>query len=538
MKYQTTNQMINSGLGGLVGLGLMMLMLLASSQDCKAQTFLPQSNLGRLVQSLAGSPLMLGLPAASATTLSQFDSDAPSSTHPGYSESLASHYAGTSGQQQPTLYESGPDTRPRYGGQQLQQAPSQQQRGIPQRYYPSGQQQHAHSNDNMNNNDDDDDQPQQQQVNHRQQTKGGLMSQGHQSINFEQGRAPSNARPSQEYEMGAYLGPTLDDKELNGVFNSNNDERDDADPSSSGPGYEEEPREITGSGSRKQAASSHAYNANQNNNNNNDDMSNNDNHDVQPSYPFTGASRDGASQAGPNGGGFNGYDEESADEDEGGPSMGTRNNVEGASYGRPNRGGVKGGRSMAAANQLNAIRNHHGERNYGLKQAAANQFNRHAHFTGAKLAARGLTTQNFNNPESNHQEGGPSSMRTGQSQLMAAANGYAPFGYTANGAPIDLSSLMAGMTGATEAYQGDGSTPPYPGQAYYQQQGNQGQAGRQQAASRQQLLNNNRGYGYPGHQGYGPSSSASGSDGTAGPNNQGQSSRGDPDENDNDNDED
>ena len=67
--------------------------------------------------------------------------------------------------------------------------------------------------------------------------------------------------------------------------------------------------------------------------------------------------------------------------------------------------------------------------------------------------------------------------------MQVAANGYAPYGYPAGaGGPIDLSSLMAaaggpGGPGGYEVYNGDGS---YPGQGYYQQQGN---GRRNQAAS-------------------------------------------------------
>lgn len=162
-----------------------LLALVASSCLVSCQ-FSPQSHLGRLVQSFT-SPLVLsgGDPSVDGGGGSGGDGYA----NPGY----------YSGQDEGQEVQSQAQARPqpvssRYNQHQgLQQSPSQQSR-IPQHYYNN-------------------------------QNEGEELR--------DQGSAPSNHKGTQEsYQMGAYLGPTIDDKEINGAFNSNEDRDEDDGPAS------------------------------------------------------------------------------------------------------------------------------------------------------------------------------------------------------------------------------------------------------------------------------------------------------------------
>lgn len=345
------------------------LVLLVATSGCLVSCqFLPQSHLGRLVQSIA-SPLVL---SSQAGYRSNDDSDSygdPSSSGY-YSGGSAGPSGDISGESGETGAHNGASLAGRGRQQQvgatgLQQAPSQQ-RGVPQHYY--------------NSNDDE---------------RGDV------------GSAPSNNKHTQDYQMGAYLGPSMDDKEINGAFNSN-DERDDDD----GPAGYDGPSSAPAMGRGRAAASNTYHN------------SGGDGYGPAPGY--------GRQQgAGSNYAGSAGYDEDGADEDDA-PVPRARH---------------QGGRSSANAA---------GYGRSGLSQAA-----------------------------SQYQQRGSSG------QPIAAANGYAPYGYGTG--PIDLNGLMAGVNGDPSAgyqvYQGDGS---YPGANYYQQQAQQG--GRQRPASRSQAASMNNGY--------------------------------------------
>lgn len=241
--------------------------------------------------------------------------------------------------------------------------------------------------------------------------------------------------------MGAYLGPTMDDKEINGAFNSN-DERDEDDGPASydgatgGSGYDGSglaPRQKAASdsyGYGRQAGSGYGPSG-----------------DATGSYGGSSAAAAGESRGGASGA----YDEDSADEDDG-PSSG----MGPQGQGRGGRSGYRGGLSQAASQyQQQPARvhgNHQGHANIG-----------------------------------------------GNGNMMAAANGYAPYG--GGPGPLDLANLMAGMAGGNggsgyEVYNGDGSPYGYgPGQ-----QGGQG-GRRNQAASQQQQQRHQSGYYNP--DGYG-----------------------------------
>lgn len=373
---------------------------------------LPQSHLGRLVQSIT-SPLVLSSGANYGTDSDSdsYNNESPSSYYPQGGNQESPNSADSAGQpsqhQHQKLQEQQEYRQPQ---QYLQQAPSQQ-RGVPQHYY---------SSDN-------------------------------QGADRDQGSAPSNSRQTgQEYQMGAYLGPTMDDKEINGAFNGNNDDRDDDDGPAS---YDAANKGVN----RNKAASNGAA------------YRNNPAVDDYGYGPSSGYAQTQGNMAAPSYGHNQGpnYDDDAADEDDA--------PVHSA------RGGARRGS---------------GQRSYGggLSQAAS-QYQQQA---GAY------------NPERSR---GP---------MMAAANGYAPYGYS-NG-PIDLSGLMAGMSGGGDpnagyqVYNGDGS---YPGANYYQQQGQRGGRNHQAASMNNGQYNN----------GYGPS---------AGQENQQQEqqSNGENDDHDNDADED
>lgn len=432
--------------------------------------FLPDSHLGRLVKSIAGSPLLLNAHATAASQYGPtFDSESPSShnsnddesdqatyyeqgqqyhqqhQHPSQLPHLA-HIDHISQPKQPAAaaaaeaeaqqhkqhqkhsqFQSNPfkneqqmssydDMRNRV--QPLQQEPSQQ-RGIPQRFHSA-----ASSSGRYNSADNDNDD------------------------RYENRRAPSSSRPSHEYQMGAYLGPQMDDKELNGVFNSN-DERDDADVG----GYDDANGDMRGY--RKYAASSNSYPREEtdssnpatdgysynNNNNNYGGRSSGHSNALPAAYRAYGA-------------GNPSYDDESADEDEGssvGPS-------DGANYG-PSAGSMRRGRNGGSSSSLR-----------GSLNPAASQSLQHRH----KQQSRN-SDKSYNNQQAN------------QAQMMTAANGYAPYGYASG--PVDLTSILNGMNPNYQMYQAEA----YPGQAYYNKQGNPSSSGRNQAASSSQ------GYNYDTH---------------------------------------
>lgn len=362
--------------------------------DCQ---FLPQSHLGRLVQSIA-SPLVL------STSSGYGDSDSDSGA--GYYTGEA---AGSTGAEPSSASASasaanlgtGTGNGGAYDGRSshqatsgLQQAPSQQ-RGVPTQH-----------NNYYSGHDDERD----------------------------QGSAPSNNKHTQDYQMGAYLGPSMDDKEINGAFNSN-DERDEDD----GPaGYDGPSSSSTGGGRNRAAASDSYHNNNYINTGGGGGYGADSNHGRGQQMGVVGG------YGAPSYGGSSSYDEDSADEDDGPAS--------GMSQGR--RG--SGQRAMDPSSGA-----HLGYGRSGLSQAA-----------------------------SQYQQQG--SFRGGNSPMMAAANsggfGAGFGGYS--GGPVDLQGLMAGVSGdpssGYQVYNGDGS---YPGANYYQQQlqaqrGNRNQNDQEQAALR------------------------------------------------------
>ena len=218
-----------------------------------AQTFFaqPQSHLGRLVQSIT-SPLILSAAGQDLSAAEEAgDLGQPPSGSGG--ASAASNYA----QQQPTADDSAhyqsyeqqhqhqhqqhhqaPVSHyqvPSYGGdsmlhaQSLQQTPSRQ-RKAPLRHYDNDDEDDAEPGYGPPASDDPVAAAAAAASNKRKQQQ--YASGGGNPM------ATAGAN-NQEYQMGAYLGPTIDDKEIQGAFNSNsNDERDDDD----GPaGYEGPP---------------------------------------------------------------------------------------------------------------------------------------------------------------------------------------------------------------------------------------------------------------------------------------------------------
>lgn len=210
------NQIIRSSL----------LLILATISCCFVVNcqFLPQSHLGRLMQSIT-SPLVLngGESEASYPESSSYYSPGSSSSSDD-SDRARQHQPQTHAQARPYHATSSSYNRQKqhYNQQQaLQQAPSQQ-RGIPQHYY------------------------------------------GHNNNQYDEDRDQGNAQPSnnkgntQEYQMGAYLGPTIDDKEINGAFNSNDDKDDDDGPSNYDAGSS--PSMTGGAGSERQRETSYNNN--------------------------------------------------------------------------------------------------------------------------------------------------------------------------------------------------------------------------------------------------------------------------------------
>lgn len=332
--------------------------LLLQVAGVRCQLLSTQSHLGRLVQSIT-SPLIIssssGRPGGSpfapiAAPSSSYDQDEQDAAPLHYPESNGEADSPRVQQAQPQDFRQQEELRNAYAAASLQQAPS---RGIPQRY------------------------------------RGN-----------EEGAEPSNRRPAEEaYQMGAYLGPTIDDKEIQGAFNSKDDERDEDD----GPaGYEGPP-----GGGRSRLAADASYGAS------------------RPSYGQQDSYMGPASYGNGQGGAYNNAqdgnddDSSSADEDDAPPKRGA--------YRRP----------------------------ASLNQAASHQF-------------EGRSRQRAAN--------GDAGRGRRQQQLVAAANGYAPYGQPAGG-PIDLSGIVAAANGAGyDVYNGDGS---YPGSGYWQQQ----QQPRQRAAA-------------------------------------------------------
>lgn len=194
----------------------------------RCQFLQPQSHLGRLVQSIT-SPLVLASSLSDgadspASESSSYDSESGPVGGP-IDESGPYQSASGAAQQRPHYYQQDggrhyqhyqrqPARQTRVQQQtSLQQAPSQQ-RGVPQQYYGPG----SYSHD-----DEDSGAP----TNRKQHASSG----------------------AEQYQMGAYLGPTIDDKEIQGAFNSN-DERDDDEAA----GYEGPPA----NGGRHRATSSYA----------------------------------------------------------------------------------------------------------------------------------------------------------------------------------------------------------------------------------------------------------------------------------------
>lgn len=366
----------------------LLLLLAAQAAECQF-TIQPQSHLGRLVQSIA-SPLVL----ASAQASGEADEpSAPATSYPG-GPSEFEGAAGAAQHFQPTAAVASrqPLRNPFEAAQALQQAPSQE-RAIPQSFYAG-----------------------------RPSAPG--FGQADQD---EEAGAPSspNRQRAQEYQMGAYLGPTIDDKEIQGAFSSKDDERDDDEGAVGFMGGAPQ--------QRGRAASSPTM-----------------------SQDYEGAGY-GPMEGGAGAGSPSGYpmghtghagpaptaafdDESGADEDE--------------EQARPPRRPMRF-RTSASLNQAAAASQYHQERR--------------------RQQAR---------PSGGYAESAGQEQGAGGQQMQAAANGYAPYGY-ANG-PIDLTSLMAAAAGAPsgpggyEVYNGDGS---YPGPGYYQQQGNNNQGRRNQAAS-------------------------------------------------------
>lgn len=333
------------------------IMLAFAASSCLVSgQFLPQSHLSRLVQSIT-SPLVLSSGSG--------DSSSAEGAGDNYANPSASYYSGQDeGQEVQSQAQARPQVGSRYNQYQgLQQAPSQQ-RGTPQHYYGGGHNQQQDSDEGR-----------------------------------DHGGAPSNHKGTHEsYQMGAYLGPTIDDKEINGVFNSNDDRDDDDGPAS-----------YDGLGGSGRAGDSSSYGP-------------------QPNHVAGSASSGYERQpaAGPSYGpaqaGSGGYDDDSADEDDS-PNERARGN---------------------------------------LNQAAS-------HY---------------------RQQGSAYNQQANQQPLMAAANGYAPYGFSG---PVDLTGFMNGNQGPEagnfQAYNGDGS---YPGQNYYQQQQQPQRGARSQAASMNSGYYNNQ----------------------------------------------
>ena len=223
-------------------LALVAIVLASVAFECSlGQTFFtqPQSHLGRLVQSIT-SPLIMpsagasfeGSDAALADTEGAYEqpesmggSLGPAGQQQAGGQQHFQHYrpaqmaSGGGGQQQQQQQQ-----QASYAAKQqnLQQAPSQQ-RGIPSQNYAAP---NSDDNDDESQSEPGADYPSGQAAPRPMGARNGQPNQHFQVRGAEQ---PAAARANPEYQMGAYLGPTIDDKEIQGAFNSNNDERDDDD---------------------------------------------------------------------------------------------------------------------------------------------------------------------------------------------------------------------------------------------------------------------------------------------------------------------
>lgn len=234
--------------------------------------FLPQSHLGRLVQSIT-SPLVL---SSGNSYGGESESEPSSGYYPAEPSSASARPDSTSGSF------SGGNSQ----GSGLQQAPSQQ-RGVPTQHYYSG---HEEERD--------------------------------------QGSAPSNNKHTQDYQMGAYLGPSMDDKEINGVFNSNDDRDEDEGPAS---------YEGPSTGGRTNAAATNNYH----NNNGLGGEGYGPNYGRSHQMAAGGYEAPSSSYGNPN------YDEDGADEDDGPASSPMRGRRGGQR--NPNAGYGRSGLSQAAS---------------------------------------------------------------------------------------------------------------------------------------------------------------------------------------------
>lgn len=408
-----------------------LLMALSSGLPVRCQFLQPQSHLGRLVQSIT-SPLVLSSSLSSASESDSYDSESgpsgpeyaadpvngrqhyhqPSATHqkrPQFYQQQQRDADSDSGAQLFQHYQ--PKQRQQQQQQQgyqsagLQQAPSQQ-RGVPQHYYGRG--------GDSPRDDEDSGAP----TNHHKQRADG-----------------------EQYQMGAYLGPTIDDKEIQGAFNANDDKDDDEASSYEGP--------PSSGGGRQRAASSFA------------------------------ASQPDAAGFSPGAGSYGGY----------GGSGGS-----GYDGGRATMGGF----SSSADGGAPSTRGNQDEANFDDELGAdeddepSGPSSRPPRFKSSSQLNQAAASQ--------YQQRQPSYQQRGQQQsgLVAAANGYSPMG----AGPFDLSGLMAAAGGvpngvqAYEVYNGDGS---YPGYYQPQQANNQPRGGRNQAAS----MNGPYGYSSMGQQGNG-----------------------------------
>lgn len=408
----SSNIIISKRLISTASVVLIAALALNCNQLVWCQFLQPQSHLGRLVQSIT-SPLV-GYPSSDQSGDS-YDSDSPLSGSPGAGQLSADNTNSLASDQQQNLhnhYQSYERQQPQRAQhhrhqqlhhqqqQAMQQAPSQQ-RGVPQHYYGGGA-------DSASNQDED-------------------------------AGAPSNPRQqqAQEYQMGAYLGPTIDDKEINGAFNSNNDDDD---------SYDEGGRQRAATGSSGYASDAGA----------------------SPSLgPFYGPSE----SSGAMGAGY-GSPGSSARQQESSYRPGGRDENSAAAYG-----------PLSDDDESGADED---EPPRGARPARGGQRGRHS--SGLNQAASHLYNQQ-------RQQRRPDRPRQSQ-PMMAAANGYAPYGYSG---PIDLNGIMAAAQGDPNAgyqvYQGDGS---YPGQSGYYQGGPQRQAAG--SMNNPYGYNNNNNYGPPGGQ--------------------------------------
>lgn len=123
----------------------------------------------------------------------------------------------------------------------LQRAPSQQVRRVPHQHQQRQQQQYRPTASAVSNYDDDGDNSLVPRNPGGDDDDGGGQQQPGSSASY-RSRQPSRVMSSPsapgrqssldgaEYQMGAYLGPTVDDKEINGAFNDDRDDIDDDSP--------------------------------------------------------------------------------------------------------------------------------------------------------------------------------------------------------------------------------------------------------------------------------------------------------------------